>query len=436
VDVEPLFNRLVVFPSDYYHEVLPAHFKRKALTLWCYSKKDLHAVLRPRFSHLIPTTETEIKSARIFVSICSYRDPECGPTVEDLFYKATFPDRLRVGINWQYSEQEDVKLFNACSYYGKKYAKQIREIRMPHDAAKGPVFARALIQQYLYDGEDFYLQIDSHMRFEKGWDVRLVQMLQQVEHTCGKKGKCVLSTYPPGYELPNEIPDSSQITLLTASRFTSEKVSVDFSYEMLRLAGKSVMLECNHPLPSYFWAAGFSFSRGSFVTDVPYDQSLEYVFFGEELIMAIRMFAKGYQIFAPNEIIVHHLWRRDYRKNFRENELTNQTVDALDSVDQPENIVSVMPLVSSVEHVSVDPENLRVDSPEEILKKKVRNLRGLMVCFGMCSEEGQEISGNSAFHPIKQSLADFEKCCGVNFSDRLISDTGQNGGFELFQYLL
>jgi hypothetical protein len=44
------------------------------------------------------------------------------------------------------------------------------------------------------------LQIDSHMRFVSGWDEILIQQLG----ACGQD-KAVLSTYPPGYALPDNV---------------------------------------------------------------------------------------------------------------------------------------------------------------------------------------------------------------------------------------
>lgn len=51
------------------------------------------------------------KRHRIFVQIASYRDPECQWTVKDLFAKATYPDRVFVGICWQSMQQENEHCF-------------------------------------------------------------------------------------------------------------------------------------------------------------------------------------------------------------------------------------------------------------------------------------------------------------------------------------
>lgn len=40
---------------------------------------------------------------------------------------------------------------------------QVRQVVVPHDEAQGPCWARWMAQQ-LWRGEEFFLQIDSHMR--------------------------------------------------------------------------------------------------------------------------------------------------------------------------------------------------------------------------------------------------------------------------------
>lgn len=55
-----------------------------------------------------------------------------------------------------------------------------------------------------------------------------------------------------------------------------------------------------------FWAAGMSFSRGHFVTTVPYDCCSPDLFMGEEIGMTVRAFTHGYDIYAPSESLVFH----------------------------------------------------------------------------------------------------------------------------------
>ena len=47
----------------------------------------------------------------IFVSVVSYRDPETLPTLTSLLTNATHPDRIHIGLVWQYHTTADVHLF-------------------------------------------------------------------------------------------------------------------------------------------------------------------------------------------------------------------------------------------------------------------------------------------------------------------------------------
>jgi [Skp1-protein]-hydroxyproline N-acetylglucosaminyltransferase len=53
----------------------------------------------------------------------------------------------------------------------------------------------------MYKGQQYYLSLDSHMRFEPHWDATLIALL----HQCPRPDKAILTSYPPSYELPNTI---------------------------------------------------------------------------------------------------------------------------------------------------------------------------------------------------------------------------------------
>ncbi len=57
-----------------------------------------------------------------------------------------------------------------------------------------------MLAQKLWAGEEYYLQIDSHMRFAPGWDEQLIHWLAACEQQA-QFGKAVLSTYPPDFQV-------------------------------------------------------------------------------------------------------------------------------------------------------------------------------------------------------------------------------------------
>jgi hypothetical protein len=69
-----------------------------------------------------------------------------------------------------------------------------------------------------------------------------------------------------------------------------------------------------------FWAAGFSFARGHFVIQIPYDQYLPMVFQGEEISLGLRAFTYGYDFYTPERGVCFHMYA------IKENEAKRKTV--------------------------------------------------------------------------------------------------------------
>jgi [Skp1-protein]-hydroxyproline N-acetylglucosaminyltransferase len=114
----------------------------------------------------------------------------------------------------------------------------------------------------------------------------------------------MLTTYPVGYQLPNNIPNDTRGTLLVPWKFDNDG--------MLRQRARLVR-HANDNIPCHLYAAGFNFSYGRVISDCPYDGGLQHLFFGEEISMAIRLFTHGYDLFAPMETVCYHLWSRAHR---------------------------------------------------------------------------------------------------------------------------
>ncbi|KAF0978281.1 hypothetical protein FDP41_002796 [Naegleria fowleri] len=422
VTVKPLFNRLLAFSSEYYHEVLPSLSDRFSLTMWMYGHVDVWQRIR------------EYSRTTIFVSICAYRDSELQHTLKDMFEKAYYPDRLRVGICLQVHENDSVN--DEFDYRNQSYSHQIKEIIINYKSSKGPCFARFLIQKYLYQQEDYYLQIDSHMRFDDGWDVTLIKQLHQCEeeekftsNMSVKKSplaisKCILTTYPVGYELPNKIPEHAQPTIMVAKSFTKD----ENGFEMLRLGARVMMQHLSKPVKSIFFAAGFAFSRGSLVLECPYEE-LPYLFFGEEMYMLEKFHSKAYQIYSPSEPIVYHLWSRSHRKALwqdQQEESSDRRMDirwTLSWKSFVENhfkqfTKTTVVNIDSVEYESInDAEQIQCikQHSQHMVQRKLKMINPPMTCSDDCS------------HPNEDSSSFFEYC-GIDFTQRRIYEKAQRGG--------
>ncbi|MBV8938484.1 MAG: hypothetical protein JO089_01420, partial [Alphaproteobacteria bacterium] len=237
---------------------------------------------------------TAVKLPRIFVQIAAYRDPELQWTVAEMFAKATYPERIHAGIIWQYVPREDDALFP------KPYPrpKQLRIIEVDARESQGVCWARAKLQE-LWEGEEYTLQIDSHMRFEQGWDELLIDMLK----ACGERA--VLTTYPAGYLPPRTI----------QHRLTYRLVAKQFDGDgIFTMTSRPLKVDPPPPAPveGAFVSACMLFGPGNMIREIPYDPHL--YFFGEEITLSARLWTHGYDVYHPNIPVIYHFWERKTRR--------------------------------------------------------------------------------------------------------------------------
>ncbi len=242
------------------------------------------------------TSATQPQRSRIFVQIASYRDPECQHTIKDLFERAAHPERIFAGICWQYIQEEDAHCFEV----EPPFPDQVRIKHVDARESKGACWARSETQK-LWNGEEFTLQIDSHMRFEPGWDETLLKMFED----CGNP-RAVISTYPPGYTPPNKL-EREWIFGIAAKEFNTGGI--------FTMKGYAYPINRPPALPpkGAFIGACFLFGPSSIIHDVPYDPHL--YFFGEEISLSARLWTHGYDIYYPNKPVAYHDWNRSKRKS-------------------------------------------------------------------------------------------------------------------------
>lgn len=226
---------------------------------------------------------------RIFVQIASYRDPECAPTIADLFAQAAHPERISVGVCWQYHPEED-----APTYVDPARPDQVRVVAFPVDRCEGVCWARRQTQ-HLHRGEEYTLVTDSHMRFVEGWDERMLAQLALCDAP-----KPLLSASPAAYTPPRALQADPRPTIRRARPFT---VHGD-----LRCRGEVLDRAPERPLNGAFVAAGYMFSRAEVIAEVPYDP---YLYFDqEEIDYALRLYTHGWDVFSPAEVLTYHFYRK------------------------------------------------------------------------------------------------------------------------------
>lgn len=250
------------------------------------------------------------KPGAIFVSIASYRDDVCSTTLDSLYTMADKPDRVYVGICQQNKNEEDDGI--DCVTKGYQDHPRVRIIRIPHFDAKGPTHARYLCST-LWNGEEYFLQIDSHSKFVKGWDTLCIGMLSDIKNK-GLSKKPVLSHYPKEISTYDQYNDSikNNVTRICKSFFNNRG--------MISFMGSQEMNSNNIPYMTPYVAGGMLFCESYFLKELPFDPNLPFLFVGEEILHSIRFYTHGWDIFTPTENIVFHEYtRKDKPKIWTDN---------------------------------------------------------------------------------------------------------------------
>ncbi len=235
---------------------------------------------------------------KIFVQIASYRDPELENTVKSMIENAKKPNNLRIGICRQYHPEDG---FDTLNDYRKD--KRFRILDVLYTESNGVCWARNQVQQ-LYDGEEYTLQIDSHMRFEKNWDDEFIKMVKQLQ----KKGfkKPLLTGYVSSFNPENDPAERvKEPWRMVFDRFIPEG-AVFFLPETI--PGWEKLKE---PVTARFYSAHFAFTVGQFSTEVQHDP--EFYFHGEEISIAARAYTHGYDLFHPHKTLIWHEYTRKGR---------------------------------------------------------------------------------------------------------------------------
>lgn len=292
------------------------------LILWVIWRWRTEACLVARRREIDFACRSIPESETIFVSIASYRDSQCAETIFDLFEKAACPFRITVGVCQQnYPVDDDViESYRLLARKGiHDFSNRIRIVRLSADEAQGPMLARHLIEKKLYRDEKYYMVTDSHMMFVPGWDRKAVDMLR----TCSQwSAKPVLTMYPEDFKtyhrtwgLPNY--ENQPGAYLRFKKFNDTTGIVE-------IEGPKFKRKPSTPVLGMFWGACFSFGFGCQVNEVPFDPHCPYVFIGEEISMAVRLWTSGYDLYHPNEMIVYHMWERKRPTFWQQFDQSNQ----------------------------------------------------------------------------------------------------------------
>jgi hypothetical protein len=257
----------------------------------------------------------------IFISLASYRDPELQWTIKSAIDNANNPDNLYFGIVYQGLESE-MPNFDGI--------KNISLIKMHPKEARGAGYARAKAME-LYDGQEYFLQVDSHTRFVPGWDSLSIDQLNRAKNISGHS-RVILSYFPAPFEPERNggmhlIKNNSKIKPYPTRQKISLNKREQWTAERFEFEDKLK----ENPELSETVLGGFMFSDGLIVNEVPYDPEIS--FFGEEICFAMRSWTRGWDIYSPSKNIVYHFYSRGgYMKIWKDRNLRGTSWKELEEI--------------------------------------------------------------------------------------------------------
>lgn len=219
----------------------------------------------------------------IFISIAAYQDPLLEDTIKSAIDNAVYPDRLRFGVALQYYDDPDLSDFS-----------NVKTISYHPDSRPGIVRVRYNISAQLFEGEDFYLQIDSHYLFSEGWDIELENYYKLISDAEGTERVMIF----PLEKYDDEIMTSRFELVMEESEHFGKFVHPH------PVNSRSCMPSDYHEI--FFSRVGQIFFPGRYIYEVGLDQysqtSLEIAYFSYRTVMS------GYRVFQINKKI---LWQND-----------------------------------------------------------------------------------------------------------------------------
>jgi hypothetical protein len=253
-----------------------------------------------------------MQNDKIFVQLASYRDPQLVPTMRDALKQAHRPENLIFGICWQRDETESLEEFENHP--------QVKYQDYSYTESQGLGWARNKVAE-LWDGEPYTLQLDSHHRFELGWDTMMIEDYQQA---LTMSEKPIISTYLTPFDV--EKADSCRCnleklpSLMSQYEFSSDRLLMSMPWYIQDWKERDTVIRARTISGHFF------FVKSEFLKEVPYDPDIYFGGYTEETTMSVRAWTNGYDFFSPYRPYIWHEYTRQGRpKHWEDHGTESQT---------------------------------------------------------------------------------------------------------------
>jgi hypothetical protein len=238
----------------------------------------------------------------IFLQIAAYHDYELPKTIANAALQSSGKNKIHFGIHNCYREIKHIHIPNVNKIDHIKL--NIIESQAPNNIGVG--LSRTIANNF-YDGEDYYLQVDSHTRFVKDWDIGFINSLRHYQ-ACGVD-KPLLTSYPAGYYYDDNLVEKFNTNYSLTNISFHQKL--DFSDNMVpHQTGVPVTNNLSKSV-----SGGCIFSIGDFHKIAINKKMYNW---GEEILVAARAFTHGYDLLLPDKQYLFHLYY-DASKSFQHN---------------------------------------------------------------------------------------------------------------------
>jgi hypothetical protein len=224
----------------------------------------------------------------IFVQLAAYHDYELPVTINDILDKASGNNQINIGVYLCYHEKEDIQVPSLPNV-------KVKTAMAPEGIGLG--YSRLQAHNF-YDGEDYYLQVDSHTKMDKNWDQRVIGDIKKYQELGFKKP--LLTCYPRNYKyLDDGSCEIDQNDNITQIRFSENP----HQFESLRIPTQTAFTNENGNIFSNSISGGSVATVGGFITPNP-----RVAFYGEEIFIAARAFTNGFDLLLPEKLFMSHLY--------------------------------------------------------------------------------------------------------------------------------
>ena len=227
--------------------------------------------------------------ASIFVQIASYHDFELGKTILHAIKQSSKKHEIHFGVFNCYYESNDI-------YIPKVDNLKIIEKQAPDGIGVG---RSRNIANSLYDGQDYYLQCDSHTRFKENWDDFLISEIKRYQEA-GIKNP-LLTTYPGTYRYN----DSLEEVVDWGDNVNAIYLGDDPQQFKNNLIPGQRAVPTEGSILNKSISAGFIFTLGEFA-DTDFNDNI--AFWGEEIFIAAQSWTRGFDLMIPSIQQIFHLY--------------------------------------------------------------------------------------------------------------------------------